>query len=63
MEAFRIIQSYRVTEHAIFIQSKGFLTACRNTAAYYIIFLTVWNSWLRQQLLTQAANFEDTKYL
>ena len=49
MEAFRIIQSYHVTEHAIFIQSKGFLTGCRNTAAYYIIFLTVWNSWLRQQ--------------
>ena len=34
---------------------KGFfdslLTACRNTAAYCIIFLTVWNSWLRQQIL------------
>ena len=29
---------------------KGFLTACRNTAAYCIIFLTVWNSWLRQQI-------------
>ena len=26
------------------------LTACRNTAAYCIIFLTVWNSWLRQQI-------------
>ena len=32
-----------------FIQSKGFLTACRNTAADCIIFLTVWNSWLRHQ--------------
>ena len=32
-----------------FIQSKGFLTACRNTAADCIIFLTVWNSWIRQQ--------------
>ena len=32
-----------------FIQSKGFLTACRDTAADCIIFLTVWNSWLRQQ--------------
>ena len=30
---------------------KGFLTACRNTAACCIIFLTVWNSWLRQQIL------------
>ena len=29
---------------------KVFLTACRNTAAYCIIFLTVWNSWLRQQI-------------
>ena len=36
MEAFRIIQSYHVTEHAIFKQIKGFLTACRNTAAYCI---------------------------
>ena len=27
-----------------------FLTACRNTAAYCIIFLTVWNSRLRQQI-------------
>ena len=30
---------------------KVFLNACRNTAAYCIIFLTVWNSWLRQQIL------------
>ena len=31
---------------------KVFLTAaCRNTAAYCIIFLTLWNSWLRQQFL------------
>ena len=29
---------------------KVFLTACRNTAAYCIVFLTVWNSWLRQQI-------------
>ena len=29
---------------------KVFLTACRNMAAYCIIFLTVWNSWLRQQI-------------
>ena len=29
---------------------KVFLTACRNTAAYCIILLTVWNSWLRQQI-------------
>ena len=29
---------------------KVFLTSCRNTAAYCIIFLTVWNSWLRQQI-------------
>ena len=29
---------------------KVFSTACRNTAAYCIIFLTVWNSWLRQQI-------------
>ena len=36
MEALRIIQSYHVTEHAIFIQSNGFLTACRNTAAYCV---------------------------
>ena len=36
MEAFRIIQSYHVPEHAIFKQIKGFLTACRNTAAYCI---------------------------
>ena len=34
-----------------FIQSKGFLTACRNTAADCIIFLTVWNSWLKHQTL------------
>ena len=27
------------------------MTACRNTAAYCIVFLTVWNSWLRQQIL------------
>ena len=33
----------------LFIQSNGFLTACRNTAADCIIFLTVGNSWLRQQ--------------
>ena len=33
-EAFRIIQSHHVIKHAIFKQSKGFLTACRNTAAY-----------------------------
>ena len=26
----------RVTEHAILVQIKGFLTACRNTAAYCI---------------------------
>ena len=32
-EASRIIQCHHVTEHAIFKQSKGFLTACRNTAA------------------------------
>ena len=45
MEAFRIIQSYHVTEHAIFYTKyKGFLTACRNTVADCIIFLTVWNS-------------------
>ena len=52
MEAFRIIQFLpcNITEHAIFIQIKGFLTACRNTAADCIIFLTVWNSWLRQQI-------------
>ena len=31
---------------------KVFLTAaCRNTAAYCIIFLTLWNSWLREQIL------------
>ena len=35
-EASRIIQCHHVTEHAIFKQSKGFLTACRNTAAYCI---------------------------
>ena len=29
---------------------KVFLTACRNMAAYCIIFLTVWNSWFRQQI-------------
>ena len=29
---------------------KVFLTACTNTAAYCIVFLTVWNSWLRQQI-------------
>ena len=29
---------------------KVFLTACRNTAAYCISHLTVWNSWLRQQI-------------
>ena len=42
--------SIPTTEHAIFIQIKGFLTACRNTAAYCISHLTVWNSWLRQQI-------------
>ena len=35
-EAFRIIQSHHVIKHAVFKQSKGFLTACRNTAAYCI---------------------------
>ena len=32
-EASRIIQSHHLIEHAIFKQSKGFLTVCRNTAA------------------------------
>ena len=35
-EAFRIIQSHHVIKHAVSKQSKGFLTACRNTAAYCI---------------------------
>ena len=35
-EAFRIILSHHVTEHAVFKQRKDFLTACRNTAAYCI---------------------------
>ena len=35
-EALRIIQSHHVIKHAVFKQSKGFLTACRNTAAYCI---------------------------
>ena len=34
---------------------KFFLTVCRNTAAYCIIFLTVWNSWLRQQILKKPS--------
>ena len=46
-EASRIIQSHHVT----YTNERFFLTACRNTAAYCIIFLTVWNSWLRQQIL------------
>ena len=45
-EASRIIQSHHVT----YTNERFFLTACRNTAAYCIIFLTVWNSWLRQQI-------------
>ena len=45
-EASRIIQSHHVT----YTNERVFLTACRNTAAYCIIFLTVWNSWLRQQI-------------
>ena len=48
-EAFRIIQSHHVIKHADFKQSKGFLTACRNTA-FLLHFLTFWNSWLRQQI-------------
>ena len=36
MEAFRIIQYHHATEHAVSKQSKGFLSACRNTAAYCI---------------------------
>ena len=39
-EASRIIQSHHVT----YTNERVFLTACRNTAAYCIIFLTVWNS-------------------
>ena len=35
-EAFRIIQSHHVIKHAVFKQRKGFLTACRNRAAYCI---------------------------
>ena len=35
-QAFRIIQSHHATEHAVSKQSKGFLSACRNTAAYCI---------------------------
>ena len=35
-EALRIIQSHHVIKHAVFKKSKGFLTACRNTAAYCI---------------------------
>ena len=35
-EALRIIQSHHVIKHTVFKQSKGFLTACRNTAAYCI---------------------------
>ena len=37
-EAFRIIQSdhMHVIKHAVSKQSKGFLTACRNTASYCI---------------------------
>ena len=46
-EASRIIQSHHVT----YTNERFFLTACRNTAAYCIIFLTVWNSWLRQPIL------------
>ena len=45
-EASRIIKSHHVT----YTNERFFLTACRNTAAYCIIFLTVWNSWLRQQI-------------
>ena len=37
---------------------KVFLTACRNTAAYCIIFLTVWNSWLRQPILKIPSLYE-----
>ena len=37
---------------------KVFLTACRNTAAYYIIFLTVWNSWLRQPILKMPSLYK-----
>ena len=32
-EAFRIIQSHHVIKHAVFKESKDFLTACRNTAS------------------------------
>ena len=46
-EASRIIQSHHVTYTN---ESCFLLTACRNTAAYCITFLTVWNSWLRQQI-------------
>ena len=47
-EASRIIQSHHVTYTN---ESCFLLTACRNTDAYYCItFLTVWNSWLRQQI-------------
>ena len=46
IETFRIIQSHHVT------YTKVFLTASRNTAAYCIIFLTVWKSRLRQQIST-----------
>ena len=51
-EAFRIIQSHHVIKHAVFKQSKGFfwLRVVENTAAYCIIFLTFWNTWLRQQI-------------
>ena len=33
-EAFRIIQSHHVIKHAVFKESKDFLTVCRNTASY-----------------------------
>ena len=39
---------------------KGFLTACRNTAAYCIIFLTVWNSWLRQQISKMPSLYKES---
>ena len=49
----RIIQFH----HVSYTNERFFFTACGNTAAYCIIFLTV------LELLTQAANFEDTKSL
>ena len=54
-EAFRIIQSHHVIKHAVFKQIKDFWPRVETRLLIAFSYLL--------ELLTQAANFEDTKSL